>query len=61
MENTSYNHCVVKAREALASLTCSDPVVIGFIADAIKAADALLMIPEPPQVNAAAKNAIEGR
>lgn len=61
MENTSYNHCVVKAREALASLTCSDPVVIGFIADAIKAADALLMIPEPPQVNAAAENTIEGR
>ena len=59
IENTPYNHCVVKAREALATLSCQDPVVIGFIADAIKAADALLMIPEPAQVKNAEANTIE--
>ncbi len=59
IENTSYNHSVVKAREALATLSCQDPTVMSFIAEAIKSADALLMIPEPAQVVDATANTIE--
>ena len=48
-EGTNPTHYIVKAKEALTtiSFTETDTVVIGFIADALKAADALLELPVP--------------
>ncbi len=50
-EGADPTHYVVKAKEALNSIQESDPIVVGFIADAIKAADALLKQPLPGKAN----------
>lgn len=48
-EGSNPTHYIVKAKEALTtiSFTETDTVVLGFIADALKAADALLELPVP--------------
>ena len=48
-ENASPTHYIVKAREALTTLTFteSDAVVLGFIDEAIKSANELLELPVP--------------
>ena len=52
-EGANPTHYIVKAKEALTtiSFTETDPVVRGFIADALKAADTLLELPVPANTN----------
>lgn len=52
-EGANPTHYIVKAKEALTtiSFTETDPVIRGFIADALKAADTLLGLPVPTNTN----------